>query len=156
MGGGGQAGENLGGILSARIATCVLRLRHPWVLCCVPVGACPALELSSERERSGALPAGSPPFSGRTSEAPSPQLSPRLVASWEVADPCSAASQISICAGGLWQLRGVVGLVSAPLVVPGLADGAVNVTRGGGLPGRTAPMSSWPACEGSLSLRLSG
>ena len=55
---------------------------YPWVL---------AQPWSSplRGERSGALPAGSPPFSGRTSEAPSPQLSPRLVASQDVADPCS-------------------------------------------------------------------
>ena len=47
---------------------------YPWVL---------AQPWSSplRGERSGALPAGSPLFSGRTSEAPSPQLSPGLVAS---------------------------------------------------------------------------
>ena len=61
MGGGGQAGENLGGILGARIATCVLWLRYPWVLCYVPVGACPALELSSERRKVRGIAGGESP-----------------------------------------------------------------------------------------------
>ena len=114
---------------------------YPWVL---------AQPWSSplRGERSGALPAGSPPFSGRTSEALSPQLSPRLVASQEVADPCSGRLIDQYLR---WWIMAIT---------RGRWGSFLHLSRcralQTGLPGGTVPMSSWPACEGSLSLRLSG
>lgn len=135
MGGGCQAGENLGVF---------------WVHALPPVcydsgtrGHLPSPgALFCEGKGQGHCQQGVP---GSLAEhlrcrLPSCLLGWWLPRKWRISPP--AALQINICAGGLWQLCRVVGLVSLPPVVPGPADGAVNLTQGDGLPGRTVLLNS--------------